>query len=127
MAQAGGLRPTDLVWHQSFPDWVQAAQVTGLFAVQPPLAAEPVQPAAPAAPAAGQAAWAGALRCRRRVGAASPVPIGAPARRRSYLPWLIPLVTLVVVALAFGLYFGLRDRATTARAAERAPPAPASS
>jgi hypothetical protein len=94
LAQTGALRPGDSVWHQSLSGWVPASQVGGLFQAQAPVAAPPVQAAPPM-----QAAW-------------SPqpaVPTGAD-RRRSVLPWLIPVVTLVVVALAFGLYFGLRDK-----------------
>ena len=59
MAQIGGLRPNDLVWHQSFPDWMQAAQVTGLFAAPKPLAAEPVQPGARALAAQARPSGAG--------------------------------------------------------------------
>ena len=91
-ARAGELGPTDLVWNPQLPEWTPAAQVPGLFpaaaqtgAVRPPAA----QPApAPTAPPA------------------YPTP-----RRAPILPWLIPLIALIIVGAGFGSYFGfVRDR-----------------
>lgn len=54
-ATEGRLKPDDLVWHPSMPDWVPASQIPGLMPTAPaPVAAqpapEPAQPAAPAVP-----------------------------------------------------------------------------
>ncbi len=96
LAHSGGLQPGDSVWHQSLPGWTPASQVAGLY------------PAAPfTAPPARAGGWATAGAPAVQPAGWSTQPAGAP-RRRSLLPWLIPLVTLVVVGLALGLYFGLR-------------------
>lgn len=58
--QAGHLRPTDMVWHNSMPEWKLAGEVDGLFQPSPPPPAfkRPLQSDRPAtATAANGAAW----------------------------------------------------------------------
>jgi hypothetical protein len=98
LAQTGALVPYDLVWHETLPGWVPAAHVSGLFpGGQWPGYAVPPEPAP--------------------VWNAQPVAAAAAGRRRSHLPWIIPLAALVLVGAAVGLVFGLRggddDRGST--------------
>ena len=90
----GALRPDDLVWHAALPQWVAAAQVPGLFA-----AAQPVTPAEPQ-PATRTAT--------------QPAAMVQSKGRSKLLPWLIPLIALILVGGGLGAYFGfLRDGANT--------------
>jgi hypothetical protein len=83
-ARSGALGPGDLVWHQSLPGWLPAAQVTGLF----PPAVYGVAPVRTASAGAGPTRKSG----------------------RSRLVWIMPLVTVVVVGAAIGILLGTRDR-----------------
>src|SRR5262245_46006371 len=51
MAASGELRPTDMIWNESMPDWVRAESVREVFSerrsYQEPLAALPVHPRRP--------------------------------------------------------------------------------
>ncbi len=93
------MRRTTLVWHETLPGWVPATHVSGLF----PGGQWPGY-AVPPGPAPG---WN-----------AQPVAAAAAGRRRSHLPWIIPLAALVLVGAVVGLVFGLRggddDRGSTA-------------
>ena len=62
-AREGRIASTDLVWHESLPEWIPAASVPGLFAAPTPPAAVVAQAPAPLAPVAA---------------AAAPMPITAP-------------------------------------------------
>jgi GYF domain 2 len=92
LAQSGALAPADMVWHQTLPGWVPAADVSGLLP-SPAVAAPAACPALVYGQAA-QASW----------------PQGAqPGRRRSWLYWVIPLCLVALAALVLGLVLGLRD------------------
>lgn len=105
-AKAGAFGPNDLVWNPQLVQWVPAGQIAGLFAGVAPSAAASAPgatpfPATPSGP--------GAVRTV----AAAP----QPQPRRSVLPWLIPLIALIVVGAGLGTYFGLTrdtDSGTTA-------------
>ena len=77
-AQASQFGPDDLVWNPAFPEWVPAAQISGLF---PTAAAPAVQASYPAARSTDR-------------------------RRRSRLYWVVPLVVLLLVGAGLGAYFG---------------------
>jgi len=51
LVEIGSLRPTDLVWRDGLPTWVEASHLPGLFpslpAPQPPAPIPPPQPVAP--------------------------------------------------------------------------------
>jgi hypothetical protein len=54
LVEAGMLRPTDLVWREGMPEWIEARLLPGLFPHLPPAAPPPRPPAAPAsAPVTG--------------------------------------------------------------------------
>lgn len=85
LGSSGLLQPADLVWHPTMPQWEPAGSIPGLF----PYAVQPVVQPAP------QEFYA------------YPPPAGAPPKRSSKpLPVLIPIVTLVLVGAALGIYFG---------------------
>jgi N-acetylneuraminic acid mutarotase len=95
LARSGALAPADLVWNPSLPTWTPAVQIPGLlpaapFSAAPAAYSAPVQPGAAYQPYPGQPAA---------------YPTG---RSRSWLAWVIPLVAVVLVGAALGLYFGLR-------------------
>ena len=112
LCSSGSVRPTDMVWHSTMPQWAPAGQVQGLFPAaagyqapyqqapyqQAPYAQTPYQqgPAyqAPYQQAPYQQGWAGAGGYQ------------AP-KRRSALTWLIPLIALIVVGAGVGVYFGV--------------------
>jgi hypothetical protein len=91
LARAGVLVPGDSVWHQSFPDWLPAGQLEELFPGARPPTVE-VPSAISSSPASS----------------APSAPAGTGGRRSARLPWLIPLVALLLVGLGLGLFFGLR-------------------
>jgi hypothetical protein len=95
LAQTGAVAPGDPVWHSTLPGWLPAAQIVGLFPA--PISVAPLQAPAPPTPYGAAPGW-------------NPPPVapGPGGRRRSPLPWLIPLVALVLVGAAIGLFFGLR-------------------
>jgi N-acetylneuraminic acid mutarotase len=82
LAEAGTLEPTDLVWNPQLSQWQLAAHSPGLFSAA----------ASPGAP----------------VGASAPPPPTAsgPTRSRSWLPWLAPLLALIIVGAGLGVFFG---------------------
>ena len=107
LAQAGTLTPTDSVWNASLAGWIPAGLVEGLFPAGTYVVA--VSPAA-----------AGATETDARPSPAPrqtiprPAPGPSPSRRSgSRLPALllvlIPMVVLIVLGTALGLYFSLRE------------------
>jgi hypothetical protein len=96
LRSSGSLQPGDLVWHPTMPQWMPAAQIQELFAAaaQPtPYQQAPYQPGP--YQQATQPSWAGQ-------GAYQP----AAPRRSRMLPWLIPLIALIIVGGGVGAYFG---------------------
>jgi hypothetical protein len=87
LAQAGTLEPADLVWNPQLSQWQLAAQIPDLF---PAVASPGVPGTYPGPPPSGRS---------------------ATTRGRSWLPWLAPLLTaLIIVGGGLGAYFGfLRD------------------
>ena len=107
LAQAGTLAPADLVWHETYPDWIPAAQVPGLFPAR--TVAPPHVPAPYPAPAQAGAVY-------RQT--APPTAANSSGRRRSWLYWTVPLVVLVLASAGLGVYFGfLRGSDDTGRTA----------
>jgi len=93
LARAGTLGPEDLVWHETFADWLPASQIAGLLpGVALPSAPRPY-------PAHVQAAPAPAAQSAAAYGT---------SRSRSQFFWAIPLVLLILVGGGLGAYFGLR-------------------
>lgn len=89
-AQAGQLGPADLIWDAQLSQWLPAAQIPGLL------------PLGPQSVVAQQPPW---------------VPAAQPRTRKSILPWLIPLIALIVVGAGLGTYFGFfydRDKGVVA-------------
>jgi hypothetical protein len=86
LAQAGTLEPADLVWNPQLSQWQLAAQAPDLF---PALVSPGVPPTYPGPPPPGPS---------------------ATTRGRSWLPWLAPIVALIIVGGGLGVYYGfLRD------------------
>ncbi|MBN1321110.1 MAG: DUF4339 domain-containing protein [Thermoleophilia bacterium] len=82
-AQTGALGPGDLIWNPQLPQWTPAGQTPGLFAGVAPSTATPAPTTAPV-----------------------PASTLQPRPRKSILPWLIPLIALLVVGAGLGAYFG---------------------
>ncbi len=105
---SGSLQPTDMVWHPALPQWTPASQIQGLFpAAAPPPAAEPAaaQPAPYQQPAYQQPAYQ--QQAYQQPAQAAPGAYPAPAGKRSKLwYWLGPLIGLILVGIALGVYFG---------------------
>ncbi|MCL5735996.1 MAG: DUF4339 domain-containing protein, partial [Actinobacteria bacterium] len=98
-AQAGEFGPNDLVWHPQLPDWTPAAQVPGLF---------------PARPAGAPTAAPATMPPTYAPGSGAAVVGGPRGRGRRLLPFLIPLITLIVVGGGLGAYLGFfYDNRTT--------------
>jgi N-acetylneuraminic acid mutarotase len=86
LAQAGTLEPADVVWSPQLSQWLLAAQIPDLF---PAVAVPGVQGTYPGPPQPGAS---------------------ATTRGHSWLPWLVPLVALIIVGGGLGAYYGfLRD------------------
>ncbi len=83
LCSTGSIRPTDMVWHPTLPQWTPAAQVPGLFPAPP--AYQGVQYQQPYQQTAYR-------------------PAGP---KRSLLVWLAPLIALVIVGAGLGVYFGV--------------------
>ncbi len=88
-AAQGVLAPIDLVWHQTFPGWVPAHDVAGLFVPGAPHALTP-QPLSAMQPAAGAAPAASAAR---------PVPMQQPAPPRKSRTGIVVGLALAGVVL----------------------------
>lgn len=83
LARSGAVQPDDLVWNANTPDWLQAAQIPGLFAGA----------ATPASQASAQVPQ-------------QPSSAGQP-RRSWLLPVLIRVVALIIVGGGLGAFFAL--------------------
>ena len=85
----GSLRPEDLVWHPTLPQWMPAAQIPGLFPAQP-LSVAPIAPVSYRTPPKGRPSW--------------------------LWPVLIPVIALLMAGAGLGVYFGAirGDDGTTA-------------
>lgn len=93
-ARGGAFGPDDVVWHERLGAWQPASQVQGLFA-----APAPTPP--PAAVPGGEPAYAPpAYAAPAGYAAASPV------KKSKLLYWLLPLIAVIVVGVALGVYFG---------------------
>ena len=93
LSWGGTLAPDDLVWHETYPAWIPAAQVPGLFpTVAPPAAQGPYPASAQAGAAYGPTA--------------EPTAARSSGRRHSWLYWVVPLVVLVLAGAGLGVYFG---------------------
>jgi len=106
LALAGAIVPDDLVWHPSLPQWVPAAQISGLISA----AGFDLEQAAAASAAPPPPANEWALGTETGPFEAPPAPVTqAPARRprRWLLPVIISLAALLLVGGSLGVYFGL--------------------
>jgi len=108
-SQSGAFGPDDLVWHPLLPQWVPASQIDGLFRAPATAVATPQ----PMVPPGNEPVQPGAVQPEPvQPEPVRPATARAEARaRRSVLPWLIPLIALVLVGAVLGAYFGfVRDR-----------------
>lgn len=113
--QAGGLRPTDLVWTDGMPEWRTAASVPGLFPAPQPAPQAAYAPAPRPAPVVPQAAPAYYPPAAAQP--QPPRPIGDDPLMRMVLPvgrsmWAIfagylGLLSFLVVFAPFALATGI--------------------
>jgi N-acetylneuraminic acid mutarotase len=119
LAQSGTLTPADPVWNPQLPQWLPASQFPGLFPAATLAAAPSPYPAAAQPNAQGPAP--------QPVAAPQPYPTqpravyqpypGQPtgyvprSRRSRLLKVLVPVIALVLVGAALGIYFGVTRHA----------------
>jgi N-acetylneuraminic acid mutarotase len=105
LAQSGAILPADLIWNPGVSLWLPAGQIAALFPEEVLAGAESL------------------LSDKAEPGKA------ATATGRSWLAWVIPLATVIIVGGGLGIYFGLfrdagestgDDRTTTTLAATTA-------
>ncbi len=96
LAFAGAIGPDDLVWHPSLPQWVPAAQISGLM---PAAGFGSAQAAATSAPSPPSPEWAAGTA----VGPfeAPPAPV-TPAPIRRTPPWQLPVVISLAARVLVG-------------------------
>jgi len=111
----GRLRPEDLVWHQSMPEWAPAAQVPGLFPNETPTPA-PVAAPAPEPVAPEPVAAVAPAPAPEPVAVPAPAPVATPPAppRKGGKGWLVAIIGVLVLCLLAGIgggawwFFALR-------------------